>query len=275
MSLTLYPSTRDATIGEVLDTGFRIFRATMLQTLPYGVLAVVAGKCPHLYTLFASSSRPPGLADPLWWACDAIGALLVIAAINAILLRQAALSGGRACSLAGALRGGWRRTPSTATVFALVLLLICLCFAPLLAVPRSYLSWSAIALAIPGAYVGFSLSCAWAAALLGGRGILGSLRYSLQLVRGNWWRTAIIYLIGAAMLGAFYTLAGVVAAVLVAAGGSANIAVMTAVSAEVVAALAALGLPFYLALALALYRDLEARNGAIALDQPVADAAAG
>ena len=275
MSLTLYPSTRDATIGEVLDTGFRIFRATMLQTLPYGVLAVVAGKCPHLYVMFAPANRPPGLADPLWWTFDAIGALLVIAAINAILLRQSALSSGQPSGVGEALRGGLRKTPVTATVFALVLFMISLCFAPLLAVPRSYLSWSAIALAIPGAYVGVRLSCAWAAALLGGRGVLGSLSHSFHLVRSNWWRTAIIYLIGAAMLGVFYTLAGVVAAVLVAAGGSANIAVMTAVSAEVVAALAALGLPFYLALALALYRDLESRQDALALDRPVADAAAG
>ena len=43
MSLVLYPPARPQSIGEVIDTAFRIFKATLLRSLPYSVLATVAG----------------------------------------------------------------------------------------------------------------------------------------------------------------------------------------------------------------------------------------
>ncbi|MBV9913002.1 MAG: hypothetical protein JOZ93_10500, partial [Sinobacteraceae bacterium] len=53
MASALYSLNRPAAIAEVLDAGFRIFRATLLQTLPYGLLAMLAGKLPHLYGLLS------------------------------------------------------------------------------------------------------------------------------------------------------------------------------------------------------------------------------
>ena len=273
MLLTLYPPTRPATIGEVLDAGFRVFRASLLQSLPYGVLAMIAGKLPHLYAIVMH--RPDhqlGAADPLWWALYAAGAVLAIAFVNAVLLKQVAFASGFRLPARAALGLGMRRAPAATAVLALEVLAIGLCLAPLLGIPRPYLTWGVVVLAVPATYIGVALSCAWAALLVGNRGVPGSLRYSFQLTRGSWWRTAIIYLIGAAMLAVFYTLAGVIAAVFVAFAGTANIAVMTAVSAEVAAALGAVGVPFYSALALAVYCDLEARREGV--DLPVADAAA-
>ena len=276
MPVTLYPSPRQATIGEVLDAGFRIFRATLIPTLPYGVLAMVAGKLPHLYEIaLARSAQGTGWHDPLWWLLYALGAMLSIAFMNAILLRQWAFASGGKSEARAVFGSGLRQMPAAAMVFILALIGVGICFTPLLSVPRAYLSWGIVVLAAPAGYVWVMLSCSWSALLVGGRGIAASLRYSVQLVRGNWWRTLTIYLIGGAMLAVFYTLAGVIAAVLVALAGTANIAVMTAVSAEVAAALAAVGVPFYVALALAVYCDLEARKAGVDLEEPVAGAAPG
>jgi hypothetical protein len=274
MLLTLYSPTRPAMIGEVLDAGFRIFRATLLQSLPYGVLAMIAGKLPHLYAVAVHRPAPRlGVDDPWWWALYAVGVVLAIAFVNAILLKQVAVASGSRLRARAALGLGMRRAPAATAVLALEVLAIGLCLAPLVGITRAYLTWGVVVLAVPASYIGVALSCGWAALLVGNRGVPGSLRYSLQLTRGNWWRTAIIYLIGAAMLAVFYTLAGVIAAVFVAFAGTANIAVMTAVSAEVAAALGAVGVPFYSALALAVYCDLEARRERV--DLPVAGAAAG
>jgi hypothetical protein len=269
MSSTLYSPAHAASIGEVLDVGFRIFKTSLLQSLPFGLLAMVAGQLPHLYEIGAAHiTRPFGGGDPLWWLFYAVGAVLAITFINAILIGQAASARGARLRWSAAWLDGVRLTPVAVGVFISFLLALAACFTPLLLLPRG--AWPSMMplLAIPAAYLAIALSSAWAAALLGRRGVAASLRHSWVLVRGAWWRTLSIYLIALAMLAVFYTLAAVVAGVLVSFAGTGNVAVITAVSAEVAAALAAVGVPFYCAVALAVYCDLEARTGAEAIPRP-------
>jgi hypothetical protein len=145
---------------------------------------------------------------------------------------------------------------------------------PPLSLPAAYRVWGLIVLAVPATYVGVALSCSWTALLLADKGVLGSLIYSFHLVSGNWWRLTAIYSVGLAMLLVFYALAGVVAALVVPFAGAGDIAVITAVSAVLVVALGAVGTPFYSALALTIFGDLQARKEGIDLERRIAGAAA-
>ncbi|MGH8140862.1 MAG: hypothetical protein ACREVV_22050 [Steroidobacteraceae bacterium] len=272
----MYPPSRPQSIGEVLDAAFRIFRATLLRCLPYGVLAMVAGQLPNIY--YVVTGRPPGQfgrGDPVWWGLYAIGAFFAIAFFNVIVIRQAAVASGSRPVARTELLVGLRKAPATAAVFLLLLLAIAVCFLPLLGVPREYYLWAILALSVPATYVGVLLSCSVVALLIGGKGIVASMRYSSHLILGSWWRTATIYSVAIAMLAVFYTLAGVIAAVLVPFAGVGDIAVITAVSAVMAAALGAVGVPFYTSMGLVLYGDLEARKEGADLERRIVDAAAG
>src|SRR5258707_959267 len=47
----LYPPPRPQSVGEILDSAFRIFRATLLKCLPYATVAVIASQLPNIYYL--------------------------------------------------------------------------------------------------------------------------------------------------------------------------------------------------------------------------------
>src|SRR5947208_2524324 len=51
MANILYPPPRPQSVGEILDSAFRIFRATLLQCLPYATVAVIASQLPNIYYL--------------------------------------------------------------------------------------------------------------------------------------------------------------------------------------------------------------------------------
>src|ERR1700686_993304 len=65
----LYPPPRPQSVGEILDSAFRIFRATLLKCLPYATVAVIASQLPNIYYLATgrgASTRAdtrPGLVD--------------------------------------------------------------------------------------------------------------------------------------------------------------------------------------------------------------------
>lgn len=284
MPSALYPtihtpaiSARPQSIAEVLDSAFRVFRATLLRCLPYGALAVVAGQLPNIYDIAAGRPlRRFGAADPVWWALYVIGALLALALWNATALRQYGMVTGAAELTPGAELGrGLRRAPAVAWLLILSLVGMGVFLLPALALPPAYRVWALIVLAIPASYVGVALSCSWTALLFAGTGVLRSMAYSFRLVSGNWWRLSTIYSVGIVMLLVFYVLSGVLAmAVVVPFAGAADLAVLTAVSAVIVVALGAVGTPFYSALALVVFGDLRARREALELDRQVAGAAA-
>src|ERR1700744_4541854 len=95
MSAALYPPPRPQTIGEVLDSTFRIFRATLLRCLPYGVLATVAGQLPRIYDIVTRRAlRHFDEADITWWTLYALGAFFGAACFNIILIRQSSVASG-------------------------------------------------------------------------------------------------------------------------------------------------------------------------------------
>src|SRR5436853_219303 len=76
----LYPPPRPQSVGEILDSAFRIFGVTLLRCLPYSFLGVIVG---HLTTFYDLATGHPVVPttlrarqthDPLWWV------LLLVAA---------------------------------------------------------------------------------------------------------------------------------------------------------------------------------------------------
>jgi hypothetical protein len=272
MPSILYPPARPQTIAEVLDSAFRIYEATFLGCLPFGVLAIVSGQLPKIYLIAMHRPlRPFGGGDPVWLVLYGVGVFFSIAFVNAIVFRQAGVLKG-ARSARRALIAGLRKAPVTLVVTILLALAVGAWFTPLALLPRDDIKWGLILLSVPASYIGVLLSCCVIAVLIGGKGILTSLRYSAHLVRGNWWRVATIYSVGLVVLFVYYILMSVAAALLAPLTGIADVAVFVAVSAVMAAVLGALAAPFYSAIGIALYGDLQARREGTDLERRIADA---
>jgi len=276
MSFVLYPPARPQSIGEVIDTAFRIFKATLLRSLPYSVLATVAGQLQNIYLIVTGRILHRfANTDPAWWLLYLLGAFSGALLINAILIRQAATASGSPSVGSAALVEGVRQTPAAIVMGLLIVLMVGVCFVPVLVVPHAYQALSFFALCIPALYVAVFFLCSWPALLIGRRGVIGSLRYSANLIKGNWWRTVMIYSVAVTMIIVLSVTAGLIVGVLAAFGAARDLAVTTAVSAVMVVASGAVYMPFITAMTLALYGDLQARREGIDLERRIAGAPAG
>jgi hypothetical protein len=157
----------------------------------------------------------------------------------------------------------------------LIVLSVGVWFVPILAVSGPYRPLSLVALCIPAGYVAVFFLCSWPALLVGRKGIIGSLRYSVSLIRGHWWRTVMVYTVAMTMIVVLSVTAGMIVGVLAALGAARDLAVTTAVSAVMVVASGAIYMPFITAMTLALYGDLQARREGTDLERRIASAPAG
>jgi hypothetical protein len=276
MPSVLYPPSRPQSIGEVLDSAFRIFQATLLKSLPFSVLATVAGQLQNIYTIVTGRTLHKfSNGDPWFWVLYVLGVVLGFALINAIMIRQAAIASGSQSSASTALLEGLRKVPANIVMAVVAGVLIGVCFVPLLAVPRAYWSWAIVVLSVPAIYLGVLLLCSWPALLVGHRGPVASLRYSAHLIRGNWWRTVMIYLVMVTMIIVLSVTAGLLVGVLTQIVAARDLAVSTAVSAVMVVASGAVYMPFATSMSLALYADLQTRKEGTDLERRIAGAPAG
>src|SRR5947207_1646589 len=127
MANTLYPPPRPQSVGEILDSAFRIFRATLVQCLPYAIAAVIAGQLPNIYYLVSGRNMLQGLAgfrDPVWLTLYILGYVIPIVLWSAVLLRQYALSTGHPADTSSDLPTAVRRCPTVAFVLLMVLYLV-------------------------------------------------------------------------------------------------------------------------------------------------------
>ena len=253
MPQPLYPPARPQSIGEVLDSGFAIFRRSLVSCLPYGFLSVIGYQLPHLHDLLAGRPfREFARHDPIWWVDYALGLLISMLFFAAMLLRQRALAAGEPVAASGELRTALRQLGRL--VVLLVLLAIGFIVATLL-------------LIIPGLYLGVAWLFALPALVLEELGPIDALVYSQGLVWGYWWRTALIFNVVFAVLVALYASLGVAVGVVVAFTGMADLAVVTAVSAAVGAVIATVVMPFLAALLLAAYGELRVRREGLDLER--------
>lgn len=246
MPETILPFERPQSAGEVLDAGISLFKASLLRCLPLSLAAVVLGQLPTMYARV--QGRAFSIFDP-----DPVEALLLLVAglgnlvvWGAILLRQNAIARGRVSRLAEDLGH-----PVARLLPVLGMLLASLA---LIAVGTALLI-------VPGVYVAVGLLLfAYPAMLLDGESALGSIRVSLRLVRGNWWRTVTIGTVALFAMIVFYAVGLVVGVLVVQVTGGGDV-LRVGVAASVIGALiGALFPPFLCAVVVAQYSELRLRS---------------
>jgi hypothetical protein len=276
MSSAFYPPARPLSVGEVLDLVFQIFKATLVKGLPYGICAVVAQQLPNVYALARGVTVRQALSagQPIGVALFAVGVLLALVAWSALLLQQRAIIEQRPTSIKSELGEALRRLPSFFVATLLFLVVVGSGAAVIMVVPPQYRTGVRIPVEILSVYLAVLLSCTWPAVLFAGQGPVGALRQSARLVWGNWWRIAVVYVVGAAVVIVVSVLLGALIAAIVSSLG-AGIPVMTSVFAEVANVLGAVTAPFAGALLLAAFADLRVRKEGTDLKQRIVDLAVG
>lgn len=274
MTNNLYPPPRPQTVGEVLDTAFRIFRATLLKCLPYATLSLLAGQLPNIYTLLQGGPLQRNLLEPhdrVWWLLEIVGAVISLALWSAIVRRQYAIASGQPFPQ-GELTAALRLVPGLFAVSMLLGLGILACMLPGFAFAGTpvIMAVALTLLVIPALYVATRLSSAITAYILTGRGVFASLGYSWRLTADNFWRLSLIFSVGIVLIIVFYVLAGIIAAAIAVPFALGDVAMITAVTAAVVVILGSIGTPFYTALSLAVFGDLSVRKEGTDLGERIA-----
>jgi hypothetical protein len=117
-----------------------------------------------------------------------------------------------------------------------------------------------VALIVPGLYLMIGLSLSWLVLLVEQRGPLASVRRSLHLVKGSWWRTFAVLTVAMMAALVFYFVAFLVLGAILQVIGANDVAMLTAASVIVLVALGAVGAPFLGAVLFALHGDLRLRR---------------
>src|SRR5262249_50446317 len=130
--------------------------------------------------------------------------------------------------------------------------------------------WVLIAvLLLPMAYVFLRLACTFTVAAIENLGATESLRRSLDLTGGNFWRLTAMYTVALVLLLVLYVAIGAVAAFLSAVLGRGDVALMAAAVGVMSVMAGALASPYYSALALAVLGDLLVRKEGADLSQRI------
>jgi hypothetical protein len=247
----LYRPTRPQSIGEVLDSGFRIFQSTLLPSLPYGVLWVLVAQLANIHDL---ALRVLGRADPIRWLWYALATALTLLIWTALILRQSTLAAGARSSMRVELREALARLPQ---LLALALMGTAGC------------AFGLTLLVVPGVYLAVAFVLAVPALLARSLGPLDALVYSARLVRGNWWRAVLVLSIAAVVMLALYVVLVTTALLALSVGGIADVALVTAVSVAAGIALGVVLVPFAGAMVLAIFGELRARREELDTESPL------
>ncbi len=251
MSSTILPFQRPVSAGEVLDAGFRLFKVSLVRCLPLSLAAVVMGQLPTVLAM-ARGRRPSVSLDMGTgeWLLVLVAGLANVLLWGAILLRQRAIAYGQPSTLAGDLGLALSRLlPSLATAIVVGLLIVA----------------GLVLLVVPGLYLAVALLFAYPAMLLDGQTVSGSIRTSLRLVRGHWWRTSLILTVALFAVIVFYAVGTVVGLLIVQLTGGGDVGTVFLVTSVISALIGALFTPFMVALSLAQFDDLKLRRDGVDL----------
>lgn len=244
------------TVGGVLDTSFRLYKASIASVWQFCLIMAVGGALPSLYLLVkrgaAANPADPAvmlavISEPGYWLTYIFTMLFTLCGLAAVYMKEHAIGTDTELSTGDALKVGLRRT------LPLVFMSILFGFTLMIGF---------ILLLVPGFILLVSLMLSYAVMVIEGSGPLTSLNTSHRLVWGNWWRCAAI-----ATIGFFIVLVIYAAVVMVIALGtqlapqsmdSAATQLITTVVAGLVINL--LAVPFSTALQVATYWDMKLRK---------------
>jgi len=243
---TIVPLERPLSTGEVLDVGISLFKASLLRCLPLSLAAVVLGQLPTVYAML--NGRAPSFRDmsPLEALLVLVAGIGNVVVWGAILLRQRGIANGRATTLAQDLGRPLARLLPAAGLILVSVAAIVLGF---------------MLLVVPGVYLLVALMFAYPAMLFDGASVSGSIRASLRLVRGNWWRTSVIVTVALFAFIVFYAVGSVIGVVIAQVAGGGDVGRVFLATSIVGALVGALFAPFMCAVSLAQFADLRLRSG--------------
>ena len=246
MSARLYPPPRPQLISEVLDSAFRIFAASLLKALPYGMLITLAGQLVNIYNLATGRAlRRLFPQDRIGWLLYALSLIVTLTLWAALILRQRAIAQGSVVAMQAELAAAVRTLPALALLSILNVIGV---------------GVGIVLLIIPGLYMLIALWMAVPVLVLDRIGAIEAIKASFTLVRGHWWRTFAIFLATIAIYFVFVVLGIVFAAMLVQFERGADVAVVTATSTVFIISLGAFSVPFIAAVMLAVLGDLKVRR---------------
>jgi hypothetical protein len=258
--------TKPLTIGEVLDRGFALFRASFSSVW---YIALVGGLASVPYNLinFSSISTTGAATAPLLPPPAAIAAFIVymfiaLVLFNVNIARIGGIARGQPLPLGESIAVGLRRFPAMLGAGILFTLGVIV---------------TMIFLIIPAVWFSVAFYFALFAPVLERRGPVDSMRYGFTLVKGRWWRTAgvltVIFLILMVVYVLFAIVLGVAAAF---SGGSPEEIIDQVMWVQIITAplLQIVMIPLSYSMFLAVYEDSKLRYEGADLAERVAAATA-
>jgi hypothetical protein len=246
---------RPASLGEILDAGFVLFKGTLIGCVPFSLVAVLLGHLPSVYQLLTGQALALDESkDLLWWLLMLVAGLGTLCMWLIIMLRQ------RAALAAAASQGnaGGVADDVFADVMAAVRLLPRALLLLLLAAVA--IALGGVLLVLPGIYLLVAFWPALAIQVFEGRGIRDSLDGALQLVRGEWRHVAMTLVVVAMSVLALFVIGSLCGLLLFEITGRADLAKDPLASGLVAGLLGALFQPLVIAFTLASYADLRHRK---------------
>ena len=252
-------------IGGVLDNAFRLLKASFTQVVG---LAVVASAVSGVWRLFDDTLENllAGEFDPEAVSLGSVAPMLMVGLVGlyfnlSAAARMSAVAINRPISVAEALRRALLRFPALLVcVLAFVLLFIAPFMLAALLIAAigvaGILGLLALAPAMVLLVYLYLSSFLVVTANIGG---VAALRRSFNLVRHNFWRATVVLTIGSIVLFAATMMIGMVGLAVAALAGFGSVSVDVAAY-VVETAGGAVTVPFWIALSLALLRDLELRR---------------
>lgn len=239
--------TEPQSIGGVLDSGFKLFRASFSQVVGLAMLAGFIGQLPSvLATLMIGGESAQDSLLSVMLISMLIVMLISMVFYTAIISRMHGTYVSREVSLGDALSMGFS------------------CMLPLFGCVLLYglaIVVGSMLLLIPGIILSLSLMFGPYILIIERGGVLDSLKRSHNLVWGYWWRTSAIILIAGFIMMVAYVLVGMVAALAVVADTDSVLSPgYTLAQAVVTALLSGLISPLFYAMTLAAYYDLRLRR---------------
>lgn len=282
MPNVLFPPDSPQSVSQVLDTGFRIFKVSLVRCLLFGAVAMIAGQLPNIYSL--ARGEPFGgylRGDPVTIVLAVLGSVIAVYFSAVILIRQREVAQGGRRPIRAELAEGLRRMPTLIGVTLISFTLVAIVPALLLVAdikqvsPAAHLPITVVAavLAVPIVWLLPGLSMAVVVAALTRSGVSASLKQGIGLAYRSWWRTMLTFIVWAILLVVLNLVAVILLMLSLQVFGASDVITLSAATPVVFVGLRAIGLPFLVAIMLAVYGELMVRKQGIDLERRVASVA--
>ena len=240
-------ASKPQSIGQVLDSGFKLFVKSFAVVFPLSLAAAVVLAVPNIASILAGTVEVAGVMPTSTIVLTFLVALpIYMILIAAVVHRLGAAAELHERATAGQALGRGLR-----------------CVLPLIGAAILYLlavAGGIILLIIPGIILSLSLSFGFFAIVLDNDSALQGLKHSHRLVRGNWWRTLTVVSVPVVLVMILYIgLMTVFGISLIMSDGQASSDALITVS-LVEAAIGGITAPLIYAIMIAQYHDLKLRK---------------